>query len=551
MMRSSNHRSIEEHQIHYDFIIVGAGAAGCVLANRLSADPRHRVLLLEAGLPDDKPEIRIPAAFSKLFKTEYDWNYSAVPQVELQGRESYWAKGRTLGGSTSINAMMYLRGVPADYDGWEKLGNPGWGWRDVLPYFRRSECNSRGGNEFHGNRGLLHVEDLRDRNPLSQTFIQAAQAIEFSYNSDFNGSQLDGVGWVQVTQHRGRRWSAADAFLRPALRRSNLQVLTGAQCTRVLTQNRRATGVEYMHNKVHKTVFATREIILSGGAIGSTQLLMLSGIGAAAQLRELGINVVVDLPGVGQNLRDHVATAVVMGIKQPVSLLNANSRLELIKYLFLRRGMLTSSVLEAAAFLRTQPELVAPDLELQFAPVVFYEYGLTPPTEHGMTIGPTLIAPRSIGSMRLRSPNPLDHPIIDPQYLSDPEGHDLQVMMAGVRKAQEIFAASPMTAYQGNPILPDRLLESDRDIEDYVRAASDGWWHPVGMCRMGTDPLAVVDPTLRVQGVSGLRVADASVMPTVPRCHTMAPTIMIGEKAADLILEQTPYESEKLSNLSP
>ncbi|MGL4622190.1 GMC family oxidoreductase [Chroococcidiopsis sp.] len=523
----------------YDFIIIGAGAAGCVLANRLSANPRHRVLLLEAGAPDSKTEIHIPAAFSKLFKTEYDWNYSAVPQSGLQGRESYWAKGRTLGGSTSINAMMYLRGVPADYDRWEALGNPGWSWRDILPYFRRSECNSRGGDELHGDRGLLYVEDLRDRNPLSHAFVEAAQAIGFPYNRDLNGSQLDGVGWVQVTQHRGRRWSTADAFLRPAMRRSNLQVLTGAQCTRVSIRDRRAVGMEYLRQGTRQTAIVTREIILAGGTVGSTQLLLLSGIGPARQLHELGIDVLVDLPGVGQNLQDHVAVAVVMGSTQPLSLLNANSPRELFKYLLLRRGMLTSSVLEAAAFVRTEPSLVAPDLELQFAPVVFHDYGLVAATEHGMTIGPTLIAPRSIGSMQLRSPNPLEHPIIDPQYLSDPEGHDLRVMVAGVRQAQEIFAASPMAAYRGRPILPDRLLQSDREIEDYVRSASDGWWHPVGTCRMGTDSLAVVDPTLRVRGVEGLRVADASVMPTIPRCHTMAPTIAIGEKAADLVLEQT------------
>jgi choline dehydrogenase len=548
VMHSTNHHPIQAHRVDYDFIIVGAGAAGCVLADRLSENPQHRVLLLEAGLPDDKPEIHIPAAFSKLFKTEYDWNYSAVPQAGLQGRESYWAKGRTLGGSTSINAMMYLRGVPADYDGWEALGNTGWGWQDVLPYFRRSECNSRGSDEFHGDSGSLYVEDLRDRNPLSHAFLQAAQAIGLPPNPDFNGAQLDGVGWVQVTQHQGRRWSTADAFLRPAMRRANLQVLTGAQCTRVLMQHRRAVGVEYLRDGTQQTVSATREIILAGGAIGSTQLLLLSGIGAAEPLRELEIDVVVDLPGVGQNLRDHVATAVVMSIQKPLSLLNANSRLEWVKYLLFKRGMLTSSVLEAAAFLRTQPDLVAPDLELQFAPVMFYNYGLTPPTEHGMTIGPTLIAPRSVGSMRLRSPHPLDYPIIDPQYLSDPDGQDLSVMMAGVRKAQEIFAASPMAPYQGNPILPDRLLARDRDLEEYVRAASDGWWHPVGMCRMGTDAQAVVDPSLRVHGVEGLRVADASVMPTVPRCHTMAPTIMIGEKAADLILGQVPHRSKNYSN---
>lgn len=525
-------------QTAYDFIIVGAGAAGCVLANRLSANPQHRVLLLEAGLPDNKTEIRIPAAFSKLFKTDYDWNYSALPQPGLHGRESYWAKGRTLGGSTSINAMMYLRGVVEDYDQWEALGNSTWGWKDVLPYFRRSECNSRGASDLHGDSGLLYVEDLREPNPLSRAFIQAAQELGIPYNQDLNGSQLDGVGWVQVTQHRGQRWSTADAFLRPALQRSNLHVLTGVQCTRVLIRNRCAVGVEFIREGIRHTATATSEIMLSGGTVGSTQLLLLSGIGPAEHLRELGIDVIMNLPGVGQNLRDHVAAAVVRGSTQPLSMLNANSPLELAKYVLLRRGKLTSSVLEAAAFLRTMPNLVAPDLELQFAPVVFYEYGLAPATEHGMTIGPTLIAPRSVGTMRLRSPNPLDHPLIDPQYLSDADGHDIRVLMTGVRKAQEIFATLPMKKYLGSLIMPNRVLESDSEIEDYIRANADGWWHPVGTCRMGTDPLAVVDPALRVRGIIGLRVVDASVMPTIPRCHTMAPTIMIAEKAADLILLQ-------------
>ncbi|NJO43913.1 MAG: choline dehydrogenase [Cyanobacteria bacterium RU_5_0] len=546
MIRQSPSTLSQDHQPTYDFIIIGAGAAGCVLANRLSVDRQHRVLLLEAGLPDSKTEIHIPAAFSKLFKTNYDWNYSAVPQSGLRGRESYWAKGRTLGGSTSINAMMYLRGVADDYDAWEAMGNPGWGWKDVLPYFRRSECNRRGSNEWHGDRGPLHVEDLRDPNPLSRAFIQAAQAIGIPYNPDLNGLQLDGVGWVQVTQHRGQRWSTADAFLRPAMRRSNVHVLTGVQCTRVLMRDRCAVGVEYVREGVRYTTTANREVILSGGTVGSTQLLLLSGIGPAEHLREMGIEVVINLPGVGQNLRDHVAIAVVRGSTQPLSMLNANSRLELAKYLLLRRGMLTSSVLEAAAFLRTTANLVAPDLELQFAPVVFYEYGLAPVTEHGMTIGPTLIAPRSVGTMRLRSPDPLDHPLIDPQYLSDPQEHDIRVLIAGVHKAQAIFAAAPMTAYLGSPIMPERVLESDREIEDYIRSMADGWWHPVGTCRMGTDLLAVVDPALRVHGIAGLRVVDASVMPTIPRCHTMAPTIMIAEKGADLILGQV---SQPLENL--
>jgi choline dehydrogenase len=359
----------------YDFIIVGAGAAGCVLADRLSANPKNRVLLLEAGSPDHKPEIHIPAAFSQLFKTEYDWNYSAVPQTELQGRKSYWAKGRTLGGSTSINAMMYLRGVPADYDNWEQLGNSGWGWKDVLPYFRRSERNSRGSSELHGDHGSLYVEDLRDPNPLSRVFIESAQAIGLPYNPDLNGSQLEGVGWVQVTQHQGRRWSTADAFLRPAVRRSNLHVLTDAESTRVLMQDNQAVGVEYRRERTLQVATATREVILSGGTVGSTQLLLLSGIGPAQHLRELGIEVVVDLPGVGQNLQDHVATAVVRESTKPLSMLNANTPIEQIRYLLFKRGMLTSSVLEAAAFLRTTPDLTAPDLELQLPQPCFTTMG--------------------------------------------------------------------------------------------------------------------------------------------------------------------------------
>jgi choline dehydrogenase len=525
----------------YDFIIVGAGAAGCVLANRLSADPQNRVLLLEAGPADHQAEIHIPATFSQLFKTEYDWNYSAVPQPGLQGRASYWAKGKTLGGSTSINAMMYLRGVPVDYDNWAQSGGFGWSWQDVLPYFRRSECNSRGGNEWHGDRGPLYVEDLRDPNPLSQMFIEAAQAIGLPYNPDLNGAQLAGVGWVQVTQHEGQRWSTADAFLRPALSRANLHVLTAAQCTRVLMQEGRAVGVAYRLAGQQLTATATREVLLAGGTVGSTQLLLLSGIGPAQHLRELGIAVVVDRPGVGQNLQDHVATAVVMACTQPLSLLNAQTATEQMKYQSCRRGMLTSSVLEAAAFLQTTPDLIAPDLELQFAPVVFYDYGLAPVTQHGMTIGPTLIAPRSVGSMRLRSPDPLEHPLIDPQYLSDPEEHDLRVLIAGIRQAHAIFATSPLADVVGAPLMPAQFLHSDREIADYIRSNADGWWHPVGTCRMGVerDPMAVVDTALRVHGVAGLRVVDASVMPMIPRCHTMAPTIMIAEKAADLILGQT------------
>jgi choline dehydrogenase len=520
----------------YDYIIVGAGAAGCVLANRLSADPNKRVLLLEAGKPDDKAEMLIPAAFSKLFKTEYDWDYQAVAQPGLNGRQSYWAKGRTLGGSTSINAMMYLRGIPADYDSWEAQGATGWGWDAVLPYFKRSECNSRSADAWHSDNGPLYVEDLRDPNPLSQAFIQAAQAIGIPYNSDLNGPQLDGVGWVQSTQHQGKRWSAADAFLRPAMQRPNLEVITSAPTIRVLIKNRRAQGVMYLRTGIEQIALARGEVILAAGTVGSAQLLLLSGIGSGQHLHQLGIDVVLDLPGVGQNLRDHIAAPVVRGCTQPLSLLKAKSLPELLKYLIFKRGMLTSNVSEAAAFVSMTNQHAAPNMELQFAPVVFFEYGLTPPTEHGMTIGPTLLTPQSVGCMGLRSPDPRDQPLLDPRYLSDPERYDITAMIAGVRKAQAIFAAAPLQPYLGRSIMPEAVLATDQEIECYVRSLADGWWHVAGTCRMGSDRLSVVDPALRVHGIAGLRVADASVMPTVPRCHTMAPTIMIGEKAADLVL---------------
>ena len=518
----------------YDYIIVGAGSAGCAMAHRLSEDAATRVLLLEAGPSDKKTEIHIPAAFAKLFKTEYDWNYTTTPQAGLNGRQLYWPRGRTLGGSSSLNAQMWLRGCAADYDEWSSRGNEGWSHADVLPIFRRIERSSRT-SEFRGSDGPLDVSELRDPNPATRAFVRAAVEAGIAQTADHNGACLDGVDYTQVNQRRGSRCSTSVAYLRPALRRANLTVTTGAHTTRIVFEGRRAVGVEYEFGGSKKIERAAREVIVAGGAINSPQLLMLSGVGPAAQLRAHGIDVVHDLPGVGQNLQDHLAIAVIVGCKQPVTLVSAEKIRNVLRYLVLRRGMLTSNIAEAAAFVRTDPSLPAPDLELIFAPVPFIDHGLVPQKAHGITVGSILLRPESAGTLTLRSADPHAAPNLDPAYLSDHDGRDLRTLTHGVRLAQRILRTRELQPYVGAPIEPERSLESDADIAAFIREQAETLYHPVGTCRMGNDALAVVDSQLRVRGVEGLRVADASVMPTLIRGHTNAPAIMIGEKAADLI----------------
>jgi choline dehydrogenase len=481
-------------------------------------------------------EVRIPAAFSKLFKTPLDWAYETEPQAGLAGRRLFWPRGKMLGGSSSMNAQMHVRGNRADYDAWAALGNDGWSYEDVLPYFRRSEHNERGPSSYRGTGGPLNVSSLRDANPMTHAFLEAAQQVGIERSVDVHGARQDGVDYTQVTQKRGRRWSSADAYLRPAMRRGNLTVATGAHATRVLFDGRRAVGVEYVRGARRESARAAREVVVAGGAINSPQLLMLSGVGPAAHLREHGIDVVVDSPGVGQHLQDHLASGFIVYAKRPVTLVAAESLPNLLRYLVLRRGMLTSNVAEACAFVRSSPDLPAPDLELIFAPVPFMEHGLVKPPGHGLTIGAVLLQPRSLGSIALRSPNPLDPPRIDPRYLSDPSGEDARLLAVGTRLAQRVMRSPALAAFAGAPMLPDREPQTDEDLETLVRQHAESLYHPVGTCRMGTDSFAVVDSRLRVRGLERLRVVDASVMPQIIRGHPNSPTVMIAEKAAAMLV---------------
>jgi choline dehydrogenase len=502
-----------------DVVVVGAGSAGCVLAARLSEDAGRGVVLLEAGGSDRRAEIRIPAAFSKLFRSDVDWNYATEPQEQLAGRRVYWPRGRVLGGSSSLNAMMAVPGHAADYDGWAALGAAGWSWAEVAPLLERVES-------------VLAVEELRDPNPLTLAFLEAAGQAGIPGSPTLGPTDLDGVRLTRVTQRRGRRRSAADAYLRPALGRPNLTVETGAHATRVLFEGRRAVGVEYVQGGRTQVVRAP-EVVLAGGSVNSPQLLLLSGVGPAAELERHGIAQVHELPGVGAHLEDHLVDGLLVESKKPVSLYAAERPLQLLRYVTRRRGLLTSNVAEAAAFVRTRPGLPAPDLEILFAPVLFEEEGLVPPRGHGFTVAAILLQPRSSGVVRLASADPLAAPAIEPRYLSDPE--DLQTILDGLALARQIVS---MPAFEG--IAGTEIEPGDLPAEEHVRARAHTLYHPVGTCRMGTDALAVVDPELRVHGLEGLRVVDASVMPHVPRGHTHLPTLMIAERAAELMRSGDP-----------
>jgi choline dehydrogenase len=516
----------------FDYVIVGAGAAGCVLAARLSEDPRVRVGLLEAGPPDRRREIAIPAAFAKLFRSEVDWGFSTAAEDGLDGREVFFPRGRTLGGSTSINAQMYVRGRRDDFDAW----GPGWSYEDLLPYFRRAEDNARGPDGFHGVGGPLRVEDQRDPNPLTVAFCEAAVQAGIPANPDVNGAEQDGVGLVQVTQHRGRRFSAADAYLRPARRRRNLSVLTGAHALELVLDGRRARGVAFRRPDGSRVVArARREVLLCAGAIGSPQLLMLSGIGPAEHLRAYGLEVVRDLPGVGQNLVDHPIVGSFFATDRPVTLFAAERPRQLAAWLFRRRGLLSSNVGEAVAFARTRPGLTAPDLELVFCPVLFVDEGLAPPPRHGFTVAAAAVDPASRGQVALRSSDPLTAPAIRPGYLSDPDGADLAVLVHGLRLARRIVRAPALRHCAGAELGPGPHARSDEELAAWIRPKAQSFYHPVGTCALGEHELAVVDRRLRVHGVDALRVIDASVMPRIVRGHTQAATIAIAERGAELI----------------
>ena len=523
----------------FDFVIVGAGSAGCVLAGRLTEDPDVRVLLLEAGPPDDADEVRIPAAFYRNFKTARDWHYTTAEQKQLHGRRLYWPRGRMLGGCSSLNAMIYVRGHRLDFDRWrDDHGATGWGYADLLPYFRRAEDQARGASPYHGVGGPLRVEDLRSVHEVTRAFLDSAVEAGLTPNDDFNGPVQDGVGLYQVTQRRGRRWSAADAYLRPALGRPNLTVRTDALATRVTVHNGRATGVAYTWRGAETVAHAGREVVLAGGAVNSPQLLLLSGIGPASHLRDVGVDVLVDLPGVGGNLSDHPFVPVMWRTRGIADLHDAETPVQMARWFATRRGPLTSNGAESGAFLRSRPDLPAPDLQLHVLGTMSIEHGLVRPPGRGLTIGPALVDVRSRGRVTLRSADPRWKPAIDAGYYTDPA--DLDAMVAGVRIAREIAARGPLARAIVEPWLPGPGQDGDDAVREAVRAATQTLYHPVGTCSMGVGPDSVVDPELRVRGVDGLRVVDASVMPAVPRGNTNAPTIALAERAADLVAGRRP-----------
>lgn len=539
----------------FDYIIIGAGSAGCVLANRLSQDPDVRVLLLEAGPRDWHPFIHMPAGLAKLVGQKgVNWDYDTAPEPQLDGRRLWWPRGKVLGGSSSINAMCYIRGVPADYDGWAAQGAIGWDWAGVLPWFKRSEGNSRvlrhaqslpptrSGDEhefaaLHGGDGPLTVSDLRHVNPLSHAFIAAGQQAGFAHNPDFNGSRQQGVGLYQVTQRDGARCSAAVAYLDPARPRHNLTVLTGTLAHRVIVEGGRATGVAYARGGRVVQAGAEREVLLSGGAINSPQLLMLSGIGPADELRKLGIEVAFDAPGVGRNLHDHLDICTLQHSTQRVTYDRASELKTAFDY-FLRgrRGAGSSNIAEAGGFVRSPLATdERADIQFHFVPAMLDDHGRRRLEGDGYTLHACFLHPRSRGRIALDNADPARKARIEANYLGDAEGFDLKMMVECAKVSREIFAQPAFDPYRGAPIFPARSDLSDTELAAFVRAKAETVYHPVGTCRMGSDDAAVVDPQLRVRGIEGLRVVDASVMPTLPTGNTNAPTIMIAERASELI----------------
>jgi len=523
-----------------DYLIIGGGSAGCVLAARLSEDPAVRVALLEAGPRDDSVLIHCPAGLALLAKSgQSNWGFQTVPQAGLNGRRGYQPRGKVLGGSSSVNAMIYTRGHRSDYDNWAAQGNPGWGWSDVLPYFKRAEHNERGADAFHGSGGPLNVMDLRSPNRHSPDFVAAANQAGFPPNPDFNGAEQEGVGLYQVTHKNGERFSAAKAYLTPNLGRPNLQVITGAQATRILFEGKRAVGVEYLQDGTLKQLRAAREVLLSAGALQSPQLLMLSGIGPAAHLRQQGIPPLHDLPGVGQHLQDHVDVVLVYDAPTLTDLfgLSFKGALNVLRgigeWRRHRRGMLTTNFAEAGGFIRSQAGEAIPDLQLHFVIGKLVNHGRTTTTGHGYSCHVCLLRPHSRGSVQLASPDPLAAPLIDPNFLA--ERDDMERLVRGFKLMRHILSQPALAGFGGRELATSAAARSDQEIEQYIRDHADTIYHPVGSCRMGPGPMDVVDARLRVHGLQDLRVIDASIMPSLVGGNTNAPVIMIAEKAADLI----------------
>ena len=520
--------------MEYDYIIVGAGSAGCVMANRLSENPSNRVLLLEAGGPDNNPFIHMPAGLAQLAtNTKVNWSYETEPQDGLNQRKLFWPRGKVLGGSSSINAMIYLRGQPEDYDSWAALGNPGWDFDGVLPYFLKSQDQQHGASKLHATGGPLSVQDLKYTNPLSGTFIQAATQSGYTRNDDFNGPQQAGFGFFQVTQRNGQRCSTAVAYLKPALKRSNLNVLTRALTEKVLIEDGRATGVEVSH-KGQTQKFNAGEIILCAGAINSPQLLMLSGIGPADHLQATGIQVHLDLKGVGQNLQDHLDICTLISSSSKDTYDKLSHLLAGLKYLFGKNGPVTSNLAEAGGFVSSDLATdKRPDIQFHFVPAMLDNHGRNILPGRGMTIHACPLRPRSRGDIRLKSNNPAQAPALQPNYLQDPR--DLEMMLEGARLAREIFMQQAFEPVRDGFIFPEASVQSKDEQIDFIRRKAETIYHPIGTCKMGNDPMAVVDSDLKVHGIENLRVVDASIMPELVSGNTNAPAIMIAEKCADSI----------------